>query len=101
MPILIAALFGWLATAAPSGAQTPAPEADRGDGRQEAPLELTRITSPIVIDGVMNDEPWRGVAPLPLTMYLPVFRGEPTQRSEIRVAYDESYLYAGGWFYDN
>ena len=49
----------------------------------------------------MNDEAWRGVAPLPLTMYLPVFRGEPTQRSEIRVAYDEQYFYAGGWFYDS
>ena len=34
-------------------------------------------------------------------MYLPVFRGEPTQRSEIRVAYDEQYFYAGGWFYDS
>ena len=101
MPILIAVFFAWLATAAPTGAQTPPPETDRGDGQQEAPLELTRITSPIVIDGVMNDEPWQDVAPLPLTMYLPVFRGEPTQRSEIRVAYDENYLYAGGWFYDS
>jgi len=49
----------------------------------------------------MNDEAWRGVAPLPLTMYLPVFRGEPTQRSEMRVAYDDQYFYAGGWFYDS
>src|SRR5262245_42244578 len=66
----------------------------------EVPRELTRISSPIVIDGVMNDEAWRDVPALPLTMYSPVFRGEPTERSEIRVAYDDRYLYVGGWFYD-
>ena len=65
-----------------------------------AALLLTRISSPIVVDGVMNDEAWRTIEPLPLTMYLPVFRGEPTQRSEIRVAYDAQYVYIGGWFYD-
>ena len=65
------------------------------------PLQLTRLMSPIVIDGLMIDEGWGGVAPLPLTMYLPVFRGEPTQRSEIRAAYDEHYLYIGGWFFDS
>ena len=33
-------------------------------------------------------------------MYTPVFRGTPTQRTEIRVAYDDEYFYVGGWFYD-
>jgi hypothetical protein len=101
MLILIAALFTCLASVSPTSAQTSVQAPARGDRQHEAPLELTRITSPILVDGVMNDEAWRGVAPLPLTMYLPVFRGEPTQRSEIRVAYDEHYFYAGGWFYDS
>ena len=87
MPFLIVMLFASLATASVAGAQVP--------------LELTRITSPILVDGVLSDEAWRDVAPLPLTMYLPVYRGVPTQRSEIRVAYDEQYFYAGGWFYDS
>ena len=86
MAVVIATLVACLAAATPALAQ--------------APLELARITSPIVIDGAMNDEAWLNVAPLPLTMYLPVFRGEPTQRSEIRVAYDQHHFYAGGWFYD-
>jgi len=34
-------------------------------------------------------------------MHLPAFGGEPTQRTEIRVAYDEGSLYAAGWFYDS
>lgn len=64
------------------------------------PYELTRVATPITIDGQMNDEAWQSVAPLPLTLYTPVFRGPQTQRSEIRVAYDDAALYAGGWFYD-
>src|SRR5262245_21293379 len=67
---------------------------------RETPLPLTRVTSPIVVDGDMSDEAWQSVPPLPLTMYTPVFRGAPQQRSEIRVAYDADALYAGGWFYD-
>src|SRR5918995_612430 len=96
MFVLRATLFACLATASPTGAQTPmqTPISEERDGN--VPLELTRLMSPIVIDGLMIDEGWGGVAPLPLTMYLPVFRGEPTQRSEIRAAYDEHYLYIGG-----
>jgi hypothetical protein len=63
-------------------------------------MELTRLTSPVVIDGAPNDAAWRDIPTLPLTMYLPVFRGTPTQRTEIRVAYDDENFYAAGWFYD-
>ena len=34
-------------------------------------------------------------------MYAPVFRGTPTQRTEIRVAYDDEFFYAAGWFHDD
>jgi Domain of unknown function (DUF5916)/Carbohydrate family 9 binding domain-like len=101
VPILIAILLASLAAASPASAQSAVQAPPTGLGQREVPLELTRITSPIVVDGVMNDEAWRGMAPLPLTMYQPVFRGKPTQRSEIRVGYDEHYFYAGGWFYDS
>lgn len=90
MPILLAALF-LLVAARPSSAQ----------GATDVPLEIARIATPITVDGVMNDEAWRGIQALPLTMYTPVFRGEPTERTEIRVAYDDDSFYAGGWFYDS
>ena len=64
------------------------------------PIELSRLTSPVVIDGVLDDAAWKSIPALPLTMYTPVFRGTPTQRTEIRVAYDDEYFYAAGWFYD-
>jgi len=58
------------------------------------------VSAPIVVDGVPDEAAWRGIAPLPLTMYTPVFRGTPTQRTEIRVGYDDEHFYAAGWFYD-
>lgn len=100
MRFILAALGICLAIADPVDAQTALQAPTRDDGAPATPLELTRIASPIVVDGVMKDEGWQNVPPLPLTMYLPVFRGTPTQRSEIRVAYDDRYFYVGGWFYD-
>jgi hypothetical protein len=67
---------------------------------QEGTLELTRLSGPIALDGRLDDAPWEHVPALPLTMYAPVFRGQPTNRTEIRVAYDDENLYVGGWFYD-
>jgi hypothetical protein len=64
------------------------------------PLELRRLSAPVTIDGNPNDAAWRDIEPLPLTLYTPIFRGTPTQRTEIRVAYDDEYFYAAGWFYD-
>ena len=68
---------------------------------QEVPLELTRLAGPITLDGRPDESAWEQVPALPLTMYTPVFRGQPTQRTEIRVAYDDEYFYAAGWFYDS
>jgi hypothetical protein len=67
---------------------------------QEAPLELTRLPGPIVVDGHLDEEAWQQLPVLPMTMYTPLFRGQPTQRTEIRVGYDDEYFYVGGWFFD-
>jgi hypothetical protein len=61
---------------------------------QEVPLELTRLAGPITLDGRPDESAWEQVPALPLTMYTPIFRGQPTQRTEIRVAYDDEYFYA-------
>lgn len=65
------------------------------------PLDLTRLTGPIQLDGMPDEAAWDAVPALPLTMYFPTFRGTPTERTEIRVAYDDRFLYASGRFYDS
>ncbi|HUF28771.1 MAG TPA: DUF5916 domain-containing protein [Gemmatimonadaceae bacterium] len=64
------------------------------------PLALPRLASPITLDGVPDEPSWQLAPPLPLTMYSPVFGGTPTQRTEIRVAYDDEHLWIAGWFHD-
>lgn len=71
-----------------------------GFAQEQTPLPLTRLTTAIQLDGRLDDPAWQTVQPLPLTMYLPVFEGTPTEQTEIRVAYDQTYLYAAGRFYD-
>lgn len=72
-----------------------------GGVQAQSPMPLTRIQLPVELDGMPDEAAWTGVEPLPLTMYFPTFGGAPRERSEIRVAYDDDYLYAAGWFYDS
>ena len=65
------------------------------------PLALPRISGPIVLDGLSNEPAWEAIAPLPLTLNAPIFRGEPTERTEIRIAYDADYIYLAGRLYDS
>ena len=72
--------------------------ADAGASRE--PLALPRLSGPIALDGRPDEGAWQAVAPVPLTLYAPTYKGVPAQRSEVRVAYDDEALYAAGWFYD-
>jgi hypothetical protein len=74
--------------------------AARAQSSITTPLVLTRLQGAVNIDGMPDEPAWQTIPTLPLTMYTPVFRGTATQRSEIRVAYDDDYFYAAGWFYD-
>jgi hypothetical protein len=72
----------------------------RAGAQDRPPLDLTRLTQPVAVDGVPNEPVWQSIPELPLTQYIPTFRGPPSQRTIIRVAYDDDAFYAAGWFYD-
>ncbi len=63
-------------------------------------MTLQRLDGPITLDGLSDEAAWEKIAPFPLTMNFPTFQGAFTERTEIRIAYDEAYLYAAGRFYD-
>ena len=63
--------------------------------------DVTRIDEKIQLDGLVNEHIWSTITPLPLTMYTPVFQGELTEKSEIRVAYDDRFIYTSAVFYDS
>ncbi len=66
----------------------------------QEPLQLTYLTESIQIDGLSDEPGWQQIEPLPVIMYKPTYRGEPTEKTEIRVAYDRDYLYCSAQCYD-
>lgn len=66
----------------------------------QQPFAVERIQGPVTLDGIPNEPAWQTLKPLPLTVLAPTYRGTPTNRTEIRVAYDNDFLYIGGWCYD-
>lgn len=65
--------------------------------RQDSPIQ--RLEGTVVVDGVLDEEAWQAIDPLPLVMYEPVYRGEMSENTVIKVAYDRHHLYVGGMLY--
>jgi len=57
--------------------------------------------SPVELDGLSNEAAWEGIEPLPVVMQVPRFGTEPSERTDILLAYDEENLYIAGRFYDS
>jgi hypothetical protein len=67
----------------------------------DEPLRLVRTSAPIRLDGVLDEPFWDSIPPVPLTMFTPTFRGPLTERTELRVTYDDRYLYVGGRMFES
>jgi hypothetical protein len=67
-----------------------------GDGPSYAPLRITDATQRPVVDGVLDEPIWQQAAVLAdLRQVEPVEAGEPTERTEVRVIYDDRSLFIG------
>ena len=64
-------------------------------------VELERISEPINLDGVVDELVWQKIQPVKIVMHQPIFGEVPSEKTEIRFAYDNKYLYASGRFYDS
>jgi hypothetical protein len=64
------------------------------------PLVIPRIQTPIKFDGLVDDDAWQGVTPFRPIVYSPNTGEEPSERTEILMAYDDEYVYVGARFYD-
>jgi len=65
------------------------------------PIKIQRIDSPVELDGLSNEPAWEGINILPMVMRLPTFGGEPSERTEILLGYDDDYIYVAGRLYDS
>ncbi len=60
---------------------------------------VNRLNSEITFDGIPDEEAWNTITPLKMIMHSPVFGKEPTENTDVRIAYDDKYLYAGVFLY--
>lgn len=65
------------------------------------PVQAVRTAEPIVVDGALDEAVWKGNhACMGLMQEDPHQGAEPSQRTEVRVAYDEDALYVGARMHD-
>ena len=62
-------------------------------------LDAPKITGPVILDGRVNEPAWQAITTLELKQQTPEFGKPPTERSEVRLAYDDNYLYLSGKFH--
>ncbi len=65
------------------------------------PLIIKKIETNIEFDGLPFEKVWEEIDPLPVVMFMPVFGAEPSEKTEIRLCYNNQYLYVSGRLYDN
>lgn len=88
--------FG-IAGVAPADAQSVAGSASEGKS-----VDIARIDSPPVIDGVIDDAIWSRAIPIEdLHQVNPVEYDAPSERTEIRLLYDDEALYIAARLWDS
>lgn len=52
-------------------------------------------------NGMPDEQMWQLAQPLPMQTYFPEYGRQPTERSDIRILYDDNYLYIRARLYDS
>lgn len=63
-------------------------------------LDIPRIRGENKFDGIVDDPCWLNAKIIPLVMHTPTFGNTPTEKSEVMICYDNTYLYVGARLYD-
>ncbi len=65
------------------------------------PIQIKKIEGTIDFDGYPFEEVWEQIKPFPVVIFIPDFGAEPTEKTEIRLLYNDQFLYVSGRLYDN
>lgn len=95
-PILVLALPLVLGAAPAGAARAPRPEPTPAPA-----IEAVRAPAPVTVDGRLDDEAWASVPPFTNFTQRDPEEGQPaTERTELRLLYDDDALYVGARLYD-
>ncbi len=62
-------------------------------------IDASRLTGSVNFDGRVDEPAWEAVPTLGLKQQIPQFGQDPTEYSEVRLAYDNDYIYLSGKFF--
>ena len=97
--IALSLLLGCLA--APAAAQQPEAAQGRAPAPEPPQAAAVRTTTPVRVDGSLADAAWQAATPITQFRQLDPQEGQPaTERTEVRVLYDDQALYIGARMYD-
>lgn len=97
-------LLTLLAVSHRSSAQTPATTTAASSGVHQDPppvVSAVRLSSPVVLDGNLDEEVWKSPAPATNFRQSQPDEGKPaTQKTEVRFAYDDQAIYIGARMFE-
>jgi hypothetical protein len=89
----------WIAPRAEVEAQTPPPEAPV---KPVPTIRAVRLQAPIVLDGRLDEDVWKSPNPATDFVQKDPDEGQPaTEKTEIRIAYDDEAIYVGARMFDS
>jgi hypothetical protein len=62
---------------------------------QVTPIAITKINEPINFDGIVNESVWNNASLFPFYRQSPDYGKEPSEKTELRIIYDNKFLYVG------
>jgi hypothetical protein len=62
----------------------------------KASVQINRLKGSIVYDGEPGEDAWNGIKPIRMIMFSPLWGREPGEATDVKLAYDDDYLYVGG-----
>ncbi len=68
--------------------------------RSRDPLLIPKISGPVKLDGLSDEDSWNGIQPLPMVTLIPNPGRPPSEQTEILIGHDENFLYVAGRLYD-
>jgi len=69
--------------------------------RSKNPVVIQRLSGPITFDGLSNEGAWNNIQPFPMTMMRPNFGQPPSEKTDVRIGFDDNYLWVAARLYDS
>lgn len=62
-------------------------------------IQIRRLAEPVNFDGIPDEDTWKSLVKFDLTMHRPNFGSAPSELSDIRIGYDNEFLWVGASLY--